>query len=213
MSGITPAIISSSFEEIKTKIASLEGVVPWVHLDIIDGSYAPVFTWQTPDDLENIHGNIKIEVHLMIEKPEEFLELWVNKADRILIHFETTDRLNEILESSRFVNSELGLVLELDTPLEKISPYLPELSFIQLMSIRDIGFQGHSFEQDVLEKIRSLRSVWPEGKIQVDGGIDLDTGQEALKVGADILVAGSSIWRSGQPLKVIKDFESILASR
>ena len=206
---IKPAIISSSFSEIKARIDFLEGVVPWVHLDIMDGRFVEPTTWQVANDLKEILGQIKIEAHLMINQPEEVLPFWLDNVDRVIIHLESTDHLAEIIDRIKLGHVRLGLALKLETPIEEVLPFAEHLDLIQLMSIKKIGYHGELFDLSVLEKISALRSQLPNVKIQVDGGLNLDTANLVVEAGANILVAGSAIWQSTDPLALIKKFEAI----
>ncbi len=209
MTRLNPAIISDNFSVIKEKIGRLEGLVSWVHLDIMDGKFVVPTTWQAPDDLKQIAGQIKVEVHLMVDKPEEILPLWMDNVDRVTIHFEATDHLADIIESGGRSGVELGLALELETSIETVFPYVDQVSIIHLMSIAEIGYHGRPFDERVLAKIKTLREKFPNAIIQIDGGINLETGKLAIEAGANILVAGNAIWQSDDIAETISDFEKI----
>lgn len=206
---VIPSIIGRSFFDVKGKISLVEGLVDWVQLDVADGIFAPNDTWSEPEDLIEIEGKTKIEVHLMIENPEETLTDWANYADRIIIHEESTEHLTEIVdvfESNK--NVELGLALLMSTPIEKIASYIDKIKLVQLMSIDKIGFYGQPFDQKVIVKVKELRAQYPNLKIQVDGGIGLAEAKLLKEAGADAVVVGSQIWNN--PIEsTIKKFQVI----
>ncbi|MEX0919034.1 MAG: ribulose-phosphate 3-epimerase [Candidatus Paceibacterota bacterium] len=196
MANITPSIISQEFTEIKDKIGRLEGLAPWVHLDVMDGKFVPPMTWSAPDDLKAVAGQIKVEVHLMTEKPEEILADWLLVADRAVIHFEATDCLADIIDRFKSSATAIGLAFKLETPVEDIFPYVEQVALIQLMSIAEIGYHGRPFDRRVLDKVKTLRRQFPDVIIQLDGGINLQTAPEAASAGADNLIVGSAVWQS-----------------
>lgn len=205
---ITPSIIGKSFFDVKGKIGLVEGLTDWVQLDIADGKFAPNETWSAPEDLLEIEGKIKIEVHLMIEKPEEVLTEWTRFADRIILHVESTERLDEIVDIFQHQDAELGLALLIDTPMDSIEPYANKVKLVQLMSIDKIGFHGQPFDQRVVEKVKELRTKFPDLFIQVDGGIGLAEAELLKTAGANALVVGSAIWNNDIP-STIKKFQVI----
>jgi ribulose-phosphate 3-epimerase len=203
---IKPAIISNDFNEIVYKVGVVDDYVSWVHLDIMDGKFAPTESHLTPLDLELLDGKTKLEVHLMVESPEDSLTWWTKVADRVLVHFEATDSLDNIIFSMKDNNSKLGLSVLLETPLDKIEPFLDKVDFIQLMSIKKIGAHGEPFDESVIEKIKNLRKLNENVTIQVDGGINLETGKQCLEAGADILVVGGVIWNADNPMSSLQSF-------
>jgi len=210
---IIPSIIAKEFSEIKDKISHLEGLTNWVEIDVIDGLLASNLTWpfglrQAPEDLKEIAGKIKIDAHLMIENPETVIEDWLDVADRLVVHYEATSDLDKIIELAG-PHISLALALELETPVEKIYPYLNKIKLMQLMSISKIGFAGQPFDEHVLEKIKTLKADWPDVKIIVDGGINLEIGQRLKEAGADGLVVGSQIWQSSSVEEVVKSFQNL----
>lgn len=208
-SKIKPAIISQNFNETAYKIDLVDDLVSWVHLDVMDGKFAPTISPHEPQDLELLEGKAKLEVHLMVEYPEESLLVWTQVADRVVVHLEATENLSAILDSLEPHSTQLGVAVLLETPLEKLEPYLPRLDFVQLMSIKKIGSQGEPFDPDVLERIKNLRQMWPGGIIQVDGGINLETSKDCLKAGADILVVGSAIWSTADPVTSLRELSKL----
>jgi ribulose-phosphate 3-epimerase len=209
MKNIIPGIIGKNFTEVKTKIAQVEGLTDWVQLDIMDGLFVPNYTWQTPDDLNDLGGKIKIEVHLMSESPENFINEWIGVADRVIFHLEATELANEIISQFESAPVKLGIALKLETPVEQVFPYLDKIDMVQLMSIAEIGAHGHDFESVVLNKIIDLRTKWPSGTISIDGGVNLESARQAFDAGADQVVVGSAIWESGNVVETIKQFQNL----
>jgi len=205
---IIPSIIAPSFVEVKEKLESLEGLTTWVELDIMDGVFVPNVSWQSEEDLKEVSGKIKLSAHLMMENPEALVEDWQGLVDRIIIHYEATDNLEEIIKRFDGKNNpcKLGLALELETPLEKILPFLDKIRIFQLMSIANIGYQGEKFDVRVLPKIKRLREMSPRAKIIVDGGIKPEIADELFQAGADSAVVGSYLWKSENIKDSIKDF-------
>ncbi|MCE9628902.1 MAG: hypothetical protein K8Q91_02795 [Candidatus Vogelbacteria bacterium] len=205
-SKIKPAIISGDFNEIMYKIGVVDEFVEWVHLDVMDGKFATSESWHSPDDLDILEGNTKLEVHLMIENPEDTLVYWTRVADRVLVHYESTEHLENIFASLEPHSTKLGLAVLFDTPLEKIQPYLNRIDFIQLMGVEKIGYHGQLFNSQVLERIKTLREMSPNATIQIDGGVTMETGKQCLEAGADILVVGSGIWQAQDHTGALQEF-------
>ena len=178
---IIPSIIAKNFSEIKDKLAKLDSLVNWAELDIMDGVFVPEITWplatggQAPEDLKSVDCKIKLSAHLMVEQPETIIDGWPEVVDRIIIHDEATDQIEKIIESLTLPIG-LGLALELFTPVEKIYHYLDKIKTVQLMSIERVGYSGEKFDERVFEKIKTLKTNWPDVQIIVDGGIDLEIG-------------------------------------
>lgn len=210
---IIPSIIASDAEEVRTKIARVEGLTNWVELDVADGVFVPSFTWpmmlgQAPEDLREVDGKTKISAHLMVEHPETLIDDWQDFVDRIIFHYESTDEIEKIIERAG-AHMSLGIALELSTPVEKIYPYLDKIKLVQLMSIERVGYAGEKFDERVFERIKTLKTNWPDVKIIVDGGIDLDVGKRLEEAGADALIVGSRIWKAPNIEEAINNFKSL----
>lgn len=193
---IVPAVIGQNFGEIREKLARVGGLVTWAQLDIMDGLFVPEYGWQNPADLETIDSRLKLEVHLMVEEPETMLDDWLKVCDRIIIHYESTNRLDEILKKIKETVAEPAVALLLKTPLEKLAPFMAEVRSVQLMSIAKIGHHGEPLAEAVYEKIKLLRAKYPSVKISVDGGVNLANAPKLIAAGADRLIVGSTIWQA-----------------
>ena len=206
---IVPAIIGKNFKEIKEKINQVDGLVNWAQLDIMDGLFASSYSWATPEDLKSLDGKIKLEAHLMIEEPENFIADWSGVVDRILVHVEATEKLEEIIKQLQNLPIQLGLVLLAKTPVEALEPYLDRVKHVQLMAIDEIGFHGHPFNEQVINRVKTIRARHPDVTIAVDGGISLENASALLVAGVNNLIIGSAIWNNDDIGKTIKQFQNL----
>ena len=210
MTQIIPAIIAQNLEEIREKIKLVEPYVDWVQLDVVDGVFAPVKTFNDPVELKNLQTDIKIEAHLMIDQPELVIDQWIlSGVKRILIHYESTQHLEEIIDKTKAAGLEVGVVLKMATPIAVIDNLIKKLDVIQLMGIAEIGFYGHSFDEQVLERILALRKKYPNVIIEIDGGINLKTAQEVLDRGANRLVVGSYLFQGDNTKERIEEVRKL----
>ena len=209
MTEIIPAILSNLWSDIEDKIKQVEDFAPWVQIDIGDGKFSPYPTWNNPADLELLTGKTKIEIHLMVENPEDVIFDWLQVADRLIVHPESTERLGDIVDGFKNHYVKLGLALESRTGIGEILPYVENLDVVQLMGIKNIGKQGEKFEPDILSKIALFKNQAPKVKVQVDGGVTLTNAQDIITTGSDRLVVGSAIWESDNPLATLKKFQNL----
>lgn len=209
---IIPAILAKDFNDVRQKIKAVEGHAEWVQLDVGDGKFTAMETWQNPEDLKQISTPLSLEAHLMMSEPEKEIDRWIaSGVKRILIHIESTEKLPEILEKIKKSGLAAGLVLNLQTPIDVLNNVLisqyPNVKIIQLMGISEIGYYGHPFDERVIPKIMALRDKYGLIKIAVDGGINIETAKKAIAAGADTLVAGSAIFGKpdvGQTIEELK---------
>jgi ribulose-phosphate 3-epimerase len=216
MPEIVPAIIAKDFNELKEKIKLVEPYVEAVQLDVMDGIFAPNKTWDEPDDLEKIKTKLIFEAHLMIEKPQTVTERWLeSKVKRIILHWEALEKIHghemtpyktasrpgfpviDLVEEAHRHNKELGIAINLKTPISALDSFINDIDAVQFMGIAQIGFHGHPFEEKVIPKIIALRAKYRDVKIEVDGGINSQNAKKIAQAGADILVVGSSVFESG----------------
>lgn len=181
MSEIIPAILPKSSTDIIAGVSSLPLEIKIFHFDVLE------------DDVwEEIHRDF--EVHLMVEDPEERAELWIDRGAKRLIVHKLTPKILELRD-----RVELGLAVEMQVPLEEVYKQIPEVDFVQLMSIREIGEQGHAFEPEVFDRIREVRNRFPNVPISVDGGVNVKNYQMLREMGVKRLVVGSGfkeLWTS-----------------
>ena len=193
---IIPAILETSFDEVMKKLALVENLATWAQLDVCDGLFARPETWRDPDLLNSLEGKIKIEVHLMVEHPEDEITHWTTVADRVIVHYEATEQLAAIIDGFSESVLQLGVAVCMETPIEVLHPYLSKLSHIQLMGITEIGGQGRSLDEKIFSRIKELRALLPDATITIDGGVTLDTISSLRDAGATAFVVGSALFRS-----------------
>lgn len=216
---IIPAILPNSFSELEEKMTQVNSLVPVVQIDICDGNYTPKATWpyRKPDDSfdaimrEEIGmpfwEDLDFEIDLMARNPETLIPQWVTAgAQRIIIHADSTDKLGEVIDSCKN-QVEVGVAIGLTTSLEKVLPYVADISVIQCMGISKIGFQGQTFNEEVYEKIKEVRKALPDMEISVDGGVNLENLDQLIDAGATRLVVGSAIFGQVDIHKAISEFQ------
>ena len=174
-----------------------------------DGVFASNITFQEPALLNELDDKLKLSVHLMVELPETVIEEWLAVADRVVVHYESTEELADILEKYPKKHQEIIVALALDTPVSVIDSIADTIKTVQLMSIRRLGFQGEDFCPEVIEKIKTIKTKWPHLKVVVDGGVGIDEAKDLISAGADALVVGSAIWGAIDPLKALTELKSL----
>ena len=193
---IIPTILVKTFDEVKERIRAVEDYVDWVQLDVMDGIFVNNKTWNNPKDLIGFKTKAKIEAHLMVENPEEVIDEWLSVVDRIIVHFESKIvDLENLIKKVHQNGKQIGLAINLETDYNVVGPFLKDLDLVLFMAIQP-GWGGQEFEEKVLEKIETLRKIWPEGNIEVDGGINDEDIEKITKAGANLFNVGAYIYRS-----------------
>ena len=205
---IIPTILVKTFKEVEERIRKVEDYVNWVQLDIMDGVFCCNETWRNPQDLKEFKTRVKLEAHLMVNKPEEVIDDWLKVADRVIIHFESkiTNReigIRKMINKAHKKKREFGLALNPETHPAVAVPFLKDLDLVLFMTVQP-GWGGQEFKDWVLTKIEVLRKLWPDGNIEVDGGINPKTAKKTIKAGANLICAGTYIFRSKNVKEAIK---------
>ena len=187
----------------------------WLHIDVMDGSFVPnlSFGYSTVKAVNGI-SNLVLDVHLMIEKPIRYVEHFCKAGSDILtIHVEadTPENTKAALEQIRAMGVKPGIVLKPKTPAEALAPYLSMVDLVLVMTVEP-GFGGQKFMADMMPKVKQLRAmldeVNPSCHLEVDGGVDLTTGEICKENGADVLVAGSAFFGSKDRPAFVKSIEA-----
>lgn len=198
---IAPSLLSADFSELALEIDRVtKAGADWIHVDVMDGHFVPNLTLGMPI-IKSIKPKctLPMDVHLMIEKPERYVEQFIEAgADYLTIHVESTGLVSDTLKKIRSLGCKAGITLRPKTDLEEIKKYLPLVDLVLVMTVEP-GFGGQSFMQEQVSKIMQLKKWHHEQAgnylIEVDGGINSQTAGVCTQAGADILVAGNAVFR------------------
>jgi len=217
---IVPSIVAKDTLDLEYKLKQLGGsIARWVHIDVVDGEFATPACWPyTADDIdEAIHSvsdlpkDISIGVHLMVKDPQENLDEWIDTpVKRILVQYESPEHLQNALAVLDMSKIESGVVLALSTPVEVISELPEKIKFVQLMAISKIGHYGEKLQDEIFEKVKKARELYPGVTISVDGGVKEEHLIKLAKAGADQVVMGSAIFEAGNPATELERLQSLL---
>lgn len=201
---VIPSILVKTKEELLEKILAVESHVERVHLDIADGIFVPNMTILGLEEAGELDTNLKIEVHLMVSKPENHIVRWLETpADKFIFHVEATAQAQKIIDAAKEADKMVGIALNPQTLLAKIEPFIDQVDFVHFMTVEP-GFYGGEFVDSVIEKIKDFHFYYPDKPIEVDGGVTPETAPKLIEAGASMLVAGSYIWESGDVGKAIE---------
>ena len=211
---IAPSILSADFSKLGDQIKSVEDAgADWIHVDVMDGHFVPNIT-MGPMVVEAVRRvtSLPIDVHLMIENPERYIQDFANAgATMISVQVETCVHLNRVIQLIKEAGSQAGVVLNPSTPLSSIEWILEYVDFVLLMSVNP-GFGGQAFIPNTLKKIRDLRKMIQDRGlptlIEIDGGVNEETISEISAAGADVFVAGSAIFGSNDYKTTIDSFKN-----
>ncbi len=198
---ISPSILGGSFSNMENVISSLDkSKAEYIHFDVMDGDFVPNLTFG-PQFISNLRGrtNKVFDVHLMINRVSKYLDDYINAgSDIITFHLEIEENLNELIRTIRDKGVKIGIAIKPNTPWQDIKSFLHLIDQVIIMTVEP-GFGGQSFMKNQIEKIENISNYAKEQNlkidIEIDGGVNYETGKVCLNAGANILVAGSFLFK------------------
>jgi len=228
MTEVIPAILAKNFEELREKISRVVNVAQIIQIDICDGKFVSSTSWpmqaRDKQSIERIideeeglpyWDSLDFEFDLMVKNAHKQFEFFTRLgAKRIVFHLEAEDEKDfkeflEALDMYTKENIKIGLAINTTTNIDKLSPFINLIDFVQCMGIEHIGFQGEPFDERVLKQVKELRSIYRELIISIDGSVNRDTAPLLVKAGANRLVVGSALMGSYDIYETMKELENL----
>ncbi len=212
---VAPSILAADFANLQRDVEMLNvSEADYIHVDVMDGVFVPNISFGIPvTEAIARHATKPLDVHLMIVHPEKYLAAFRKAgADSLTVHVEATDRLSETLNEIRSLGAKAGVAINPESPISLLKEVVLEVDLICVMSVNP-GFGGQKFMETSYAKVSELKELLlrkgSKAKIEVDGGIGDQQASRLIQAGADILVAGSYIFKANDPLACIADLKRI----
>lgn len=212
---VAPSLLAADFTRLHEELSMFNDTqADWLHLDVMDGRFVPNITFgMLMVEAMNRMTEKPLDVHLMIVEPERYIESFRQAgADIITVHQETCPHLHRTLQQIKASGAKAGVALNPSTPVDTLADVLEDIDLVCIMSVNP-GFGGQKFIYRTLHKVRALRRMIDERNlstlIEIDGGVGLQNAELLIKAGANVLVAGSSVFGAADPPKVVETIKRI----
>jgi ribulose-phosphate 3-epimerase len=212
---ISPSMLSCDFANIQRDVEMINSSkADWFHIDVMDGVFVPNISFGLPVlAAMSKHAKKPMDVHLMIMNPDQYVvEFKKAGANLLTVHYEACTHLHRTIQLIKANDMKAGVALNPHTPVSVLEDILPDLDLVLIMSVNP-GFGGQSFIENAVEKVARLKAMITAKNlstlIEVDGGVNLKTGEQLVSAGADALVAGSFVFGSGNPIDTIQQLKKL----
>lgn len=215
---IAPSILAADFANLQRDVEMInESAADWFHIDIMDGVFVPNISFGMPvlEAINKYAGKV-IDVHLMIVDPDRYIQTFADLgADILSVHYESCHHLHRTLQAIRAAGMRTGVALNPHTNVSLLEDVIKDIDLVLLMSVNP-GFGGQNFIENTYKKIRQLKEIILDNnaltQIEIDGGVTGDNAKKLVEAGADVLVAGSFIFKSSNPTETIKELKGLVNS-